>query len=278
MKVKMTWTSEEEAVLTVSRFHKKLCRMKLFDMGQDEAELRVDQLYEKANFVISKNEIEKKVTYEMINILKSVRTELRRLAYSSVTLITEKDSSLNNIIDSTQVVQLSYSEFMLQKHVDSSFSLNQSEPFEPLHLLFSCNESENDWESNNQETCSCGSEDVSKNSSIYNDAYRIHDFLCRGFLDNNNNDINPDFICRLSPYRDGWYLYEVEVKEELRGKGIGTAAMKQLLLQLSQRKEFGNGKAFPLYLQVGSYNEVALHLYQKLGFTVATELCYYQLV
>lgn len=74
------------------------------------------------------------------------------------------------------------------------------------------------------------------------------------------------FSARLAPYRDGSYLYEVEVPDGLRNQGIGTAAMRQLLLRQST----------PVYLQVGSYNERALHLYRKLGFRTETGLNYYR--
>lgn len=74
------------------------------------------------------------------------------------------------------------------------------------------------------------------------------------------------FLARLAPYRDGSYLYEVEVPDGLRNQGIGTEALQQLLLQ----------QAAPVYLQVGSYNERALHLYRKLGFQTETRLNYYR--
>lgn len=74
------------------------------------------------------------------------------------------------------------------------------------------------------------------------------------------------FSARLAPYRDGSYLYEVEVPDGLRNQGIGTAALRQILLR--QRT--------PVYLQVGSYNERALHLYRKLGFRTETGLNYYR--
>lgn len=76
----------------------------------------------------------------------------------------------------------------------------------------------------------------------------------------------PVFSARLAPYRDGSYLYEVEVPDRLRNQGIGTGALQQLLQQ----------QAAPVYLQIGSYNERALHLYRKLGFQTETRLNYYR--
>ena len=79
------------------------------------------------------------------------------------------------------------------------------------------------------------------------------------------------FFCRLLPYeeKDSFYLYEVEVVENLRNQGIATNCLKQLFSDLVQK----NGEV-TIYLQVGSYNEPALHLYQKLGFELSEEICY----
>ena len=72
------------------------------------------------------------------------------------------------------------------------------------------------------------------------------------------------FFARVSPYRDGWYVYEVEVSYDKRRTGIGTACME--LLQ---------ERFLHVYLQVGSYNEPAMGLYRKLGYQIEEEICYY---
>ena len=83
------------------------------------------------------------------------------------------------------------------------------------------------------------------------------------------------FFCRLLPYQDvsehtkGYYLYEVEVAKEQRNQGIATDCLKALFAKLTEKN------SVMLYLQVGSYNLPALHLYEKLGFKVQEELCYY---
>ena len=83
------------------------------------------------------------------------------------------------------------------------------------------------------------------------------------------------FFCRLLNYtvknlgERSFYLYEVEVKEEERNQGIATACLKALFGQLSK-----DGPV-DIWLQVGSYNEPAVHLYQKLGFEISEEICYY---
>lgn len=84
-----------------------------------------------------------------------------------------------------------------------------------------------------------------------------------------------NFFCRLLSYEaeakgeQCFYLYEVEVKKKSRNCGIATACLTQLFSQLSQERPL------TVYLQVGSYNEPAVHLYKKLGFEFSEELGYY---
>ena len=81
------------------------------------------------------------------------------------------------------------------------------------------------------------------------------------------------FFCRLLSYEEhSFYLYEVEVVEHLRNQGIATKCFKQLCSDLV--KKSGEKGEVTIYLQVGSYNKPALHLYQKLGFELAEEVCY----
>jgi len=77
------------------------------------------------------------------------------------------------------------------------------------------------------------------------------------------------FFCRLLKHQaeEAWYLYDVEVEEALRNHGIATACLQELLQKVPEK----------IYLQVGSYNKPAVHLYEKLGFRVSEELCYYTL-
>ncbi len=82
---------------------------------------------------------------------------------------------------------------------------------------------------------------------------------------------NNSFSCKVYPYREGWYLCEVEVREELRNQGIATNCLLQVFSELSKTQDT------KIYLQVGSYNEPAVHLYKKLGFEVTEELCSYVL-
>lgn len=83
------------------------------------------------------------------------------------------------------------------------------------------------------------------------------------------------FFCRLLNYEAEqadeacFYLYEVEVDKKKRNKGIGTACLTELFCILCRQS------AVTVYLQVGSYNEPAVHLYKKLGFETEEALCYY---
>ena len=83
------------------------------------------------------------------------------------------------------------------------------------------------------------------------------------------------FVCRLLQYEatqqeeECFYLYEVEVDKKKRNKGVATACLMQLFQRLSSQS------AVTIYLQVGSYNEPAVHLYKKLGFEISEALCYY---
>lgn len=85
------------------------------------------------------------------------------------------------------------------------------------------------------------------------------------------------FFCRLLSYEAeaagerSFYLYEVEVKKKSRNKGIATNCLTGLFSLLSQEVPL------TVYLQVGSYNEPAVHLYKKLGFDISEELGYYVL-
>ncbi len=82
------------------------------------------------------------------------------------------------------------------------------------------------------------------------------------------------FFCRLLPYQEknSFYLYEVEVVEEVRNRGIATKCLQQLFFELIKKSE--SKEAITIYLQVGSYNEPAVHVYQKMGFELSEELCY----
>lgn len=89
------------------------------------------------------------------------------------------------------------------------------------------------------------------------------------------NNKEKTFFCRLLPYQgtpsgeNAFYLYEVEVSKKIRNRGVATSCLTELFRRLSSEA------AVTIYLQVGSYNEPAVHLYEKLGFEICEELCCY---
>lgn len=82
-------------------------------------------------------------------------------------------------------------------------------------------------------------------------------------------DGRPAVSCRLNPAGKSMYLYSLEVSENLRNRGIGTAFLTLLFSYLYEK---GFKK---LTLQVSGDNASALALYKKTGFTVTQTLSYY---
>lgn len=74
--------------------------------------------------------------------------------------------------------------------------------------------------------------------------------------------------CSLLPYDDSrYYLYHVEIQEKLRGKGWGKSLLSAVLAQLPEKAQ--------VFLQVASWNEPAVNLYEKTGFRITETLSYY---
>ncbi|MDO5416670.1 MAG: N-acetyltransferase [Lachnospiraceae bacterium] len=74
--------------------------------------------------------------------------------------------------------------------------------------------------------------------------------------------------CRILPYDDTrFYLYHLEIRQELRGKGWGKQLLAAVLHTLPYHAQ--------VLLQVSSDNEPALRLYQKTGFRLTETLSYY---
>ncbi len=75
------------------------------------------------------------------------------------------------------------------------------------------------------------------------------------------------FGCFVKDYSDGKYIYDVFVREDLRGLGYGTKYMKKVLYEYSD---------YNIYIQVSGQNTAAMALYKKLGFEAKEELWYYR--
>lgn len=81
-------------------------------------------------------------------------------------------------------------------------------------------------------------------------------------------DSDPIGSCRLLPFQNSaFYLYDVEIKKELRGKGLGKQLLSALFSQLPEGAR--------IRLQVSSQNQPALNLYKKAGFGITETLSYY---
>lgn len=82
-------------------------------------------------------------------------------------------------------------------------------------------------------------------------------------------DSEPIGSCRLIPFQNSaFYLYDVEIKKELRGNGLGEQLLSALFSQLP--------KGSRIRLQVSSQNQAAFSLYKKAGFGITETLSYYE--
>lgn len=77
---------------------------------------------------------------------------------------------------------------------------------------------------------------------------------------------------KLLPYsKSTVYLYSVYMKQELRGKGYASKVFPYLLQTIK------NSGMHKIVLQVDADNEVAVHLYNKYGFSIDQSLYYYKI-
>lgn len=242
MKLTILWNSEEEGTAVFKRFGKEICSFQIYAVDEDEAELSF------SISEISKN-ISEKVIFKMIKRIKRLCRALKKEGFFTCTFTAEAGSFSEQVLmeieRSTGVVKKIHSEYML-KRMPEPLENSASEKTAAVFM-----------EENRAADTSAVTE---QKLSILQQENEIR---C---VWNGEEDL---FSCKLKPYRDGYYIYEVIVREEMRNQGIGTAAMKELL----EKEEFLG----TMYLQVGSYNERAVHLYRKLGFETETELCYYRM-
>ena len=71
---------------------------------------------------------------------------------------------------------------------------------------------------------------------------------------------------RIAVYPGWYYLYDLEIRKELRRKGYGSALLSFVLDDLAKREPL------PIRLQVSSGNTAALRLYEKTGFRITETL------
>ena len=229
MRGKLEWLSEEEGSIVFYHQDKPFMTLQVFTVGEEEAELRIQDV------VFSENsgesvEMQEEVIYKMTECISEAFRLLWEEGFQETVLVEANDTKVAEILDSTDVVRLAYKEYMMKR----DFS--------------------------RQKSTSCGLNSLCLTKT--EDGY---------YCENRDGT----FVSRLLNYGQtkeqvpGFYLYEVEVKEAKRNRGIATACLRELFDKLSEQS------AVTVYLQVGSYNGPAVHLYEKLGFEICEELRYY---
>lgn len=225
----MEWLSAEEGRILFSEERTPFLTVDFYITGKEEAELQLQDVVFPDEMTES-DEKYKKIISKMTKCISQSFRLLWEEGYEETILVEQRGTKNAKIIDSTGVVHVVYSEYMMKCC------------FEP------------------QKTTGCGQTSVKLTKTE-------DGFFCE------NEDRT--FFCRLMRYNgekaeeNHFYLYEVEVKKRQRNQGIATACLITLFGQLSEEAPV------TVSLQVGSYNEPAVHLYKKLGFKVTEELCCY---
>jgi ribosomal protein S18 acetylase RimI-like enzyme len=229
MEGKLEWLSQEEGRIVFLENGREVLTAEFFLTGEEEAEFKIQDIVF-ADKTTKNDILSEEIILKMTECLPECFRLLWEEGLEEVVLVEKQGTKIAEILDSTNVVQRVYSEYMMKRH------------FEPQ----------------NSTGCGLVSLNLTKNEE--------------GFICENKEKT---FFCRLLSYeaeRPGepcYYLYEVEVKKKSRNRGIATNCLTQLFSMLSQNTPL------TVYLQVGSYNEPAVHLYKKLGFGISEELGYY---
>jgi len=231
MEKKAEWLSEEEGRITFYEGNRVFLTMQVFFTGEEEAEFRIQDVVFPGN--ITKNDdMCKEITSKMTRCISETFRLLWEEGHEETTLVEQEGTKTAEILDSTNVVKVAYKEYMMKRRF-------------PL-----------------QKSTDCGLDTLKLTKT--EDGY-----CCE--------NTEKTFFCRLLNYEGEqakeacFYLYEVEVDEKKRNKGIGTACLTELFSRLCRQA------AVTVYLQVGSYNEPAVHLYEKLGFETEEAICYYSM-
>lgn len=229
MDYKLEWLSEEEGRIVFFEKDNPFLTAEFFLTGEEEAEFKIQDVVF-GDKTTKNNNLSKEIISKMTECLPECFRLLWDEGLEEVTLVEQQGTKLAEILDSTEVVQKAYSEYMMKRHMEP------------------------------QKTTDCGLDFLKLTKT--EDGY---------FCENKEKT----FFCRLLSYEaekegeQNFYLYEVEVKKKSRNKGIATQCLTGLFSLLSQEAPL------TVYLQVGSYNGPAVHLYKKLGFDVSEELGYY---
>lgn len=229
MEHQLSWANEEEGTITFFEGENFFLTVQFFATGEEETEFKLQDIVFPEDYA-ENDKIREKVILKMTRCISECFLLLWNEGFEDVILVEQNGTKIAEILNSTPVVRLVYSEYMMKRRIEPQKSTNCG----PATLVLKEEE----------------------------------DGYCCENTDNT-------FFCRLLPYpaeqpgEDCFYLYEVGVSKRKRNKGIATACLKELFCRLA------NAAPVTIYLQVGSYNEPAVHLYEKLGFEVSEELRYY---
>lgn len=91
--------------------------------------------------------------------------------------------------------------------------------------------------------------------------------------ESNQTQRGPAGSCRLAVSGDSACFYAFEIKESLRGQGLGRDALLLTLSLLSENQPVSGCQK--LFLHVSQLNEAAVSLYKKTGFHISEILSYY---
>ncbi len=229
MEHNLEWFNEEEGSITFYEKGKELLSFQVFVISEEEAELKLTGL----EIVETIQKIERIPDEIISKVMKCLVKSFRLLweeGFEETILVEQKGTEFWKLLDSTDVVEEAYREYMMQR----MFLPEEIAAYNSNNLILTEEEG---------------------------------GFLCE--------NAEKSFFCRLLLYQGAagtgrnFYVYEVEVAEEKRNRGIATGCLKELFGRLAEKEQV------TIYLQVGSYNEPAVHLYEKLGFEVKEELCCY---
>ena len=228
MQSRVEWLSDEEGSICFYDNDKLFLRAQMFIAGE-EAEFRLQDI------VVPEKEAKydnmyKEITSKVISCISETFRILWKKGCDETTLVEQEGSKIAQMLDSTEVVSVAYSEYMMK----GSFASQKSTG------------------------CGLASLTMTKNGDGYSCENEEKTFFCRLLRYETEQ---PEEAC--------YYLYEVEVSKTERNKGVATACLTELFRRLSLQS------AVTIYLQVGSYNEPAVHLYKKLGFEISEALRYY---
>lgn len=241
MECQLRWLTEDEGEIVFIEQKKEWLCVRFFVISEEEAELKLQRM----GIVSTTDEIvniSREVILKMTECILEAFRLLWEAGYEETVLVEQKGSLFSKMLDSTDVVEKIYSEYMMCCEIAQTQYIVEN----------------SDYQNNFDNIC------------IIEDGDGL---VCQ--------NTEKTFFCRLLPYEGAgesvrsFYLYEVEVDEAVRNQGIATACLKELFAILSREAAGKRNTALKILLQVGSYNESAVHLYEKLGFEIYEELCCY---